>query len=214
MIQTYPYEAKRSALMHSHWQQTSMGVLGKILIWVSGQHSVLWLADLATGKWSINISASDSTNSMIPVAVMELWWWPCYQSCFVLQRYPNVLILTTSNVTGAIDLAFVDRADIKQYIGLPSPAAIYKIYMSCITELMKKGIIYPPQQVCSLHSRPVPSTTGLFPPQQACTLHNRYVPLYRTCIFPPQQVCALHNMSAPSTTGLSLTQQVYLPKNW
>ena len=26
-----------------------------------------------------------------------------------LKRYPNVLILTTSNITGAIDLAFVDR---------------------------------------------------------------------------------------------------------
>ena len=24
-------------------------------------------------------------------------------------RFPNVLVLTTSNVTGAIDLAFVDR---------------------------------------------------------------------------------------------------------
>ena len=26
-----------------------------------------------------------------------------------IKRYPNVVILTTSNVTGAIDLAFVDR---------------------------------------------------------------------------------------------------------
>ena len=26
-----------------------------------------------------------------------------------IKRYPNVMILTTSNVTGAIDLAFVDR---------------------------------------------------------------------------------------------------------
>ena len=51
-------------------------------------------------------------------------------------RYPNVLILTTSNITGAIDLAFVDRADIKQYIGLPTPPAIYHIYRSCIHELM------------------------------------------------------------------------------
>lgn len=52
-------------------------------------------------------------------------------------RNPNVLILTTSNVTGAIDLAFVDRADIKQYIGPPSAAAIFKIYHSCINELMR-----------------------------------------------------------------------------
>lgn len=26
-----------------------------------------------------------------------------------IRRYPNVLILTTSNVTGAIDIAFIDR---------------------------------------------------------------------------------------------------------
>jgi SpoVK/Ycf46/Vps4 family AAA+-type ATPase len=30
-----------------------------------------------------------------------------------LRRHPNVMVLTTSNITEAIDLAFVDRADIK-----------------------------------------------------------------------------------------------------
>jgi hypothetical protein len=50
-----------------------------------------------------------------------------------------VLVLTTSNVTGAIDLAFVDRADIKQYIGPPNQAAIYSIYYSCIQELQRQG---------------------------------------------------------------------------
>ena len=36
-----------------------------------------------------------------------------------LKAHPNVLVLTTSNITGAIDLAFVDRADIKAYVGPP-----------------------------------------------------------------------------------------------
>ena len=36
-----------------------------------------------------------------------------------LKAYPNVLVLTTSNITEAIDLAFVDRADIKAYVGPP-----------------------------------------------------------------------------------------------
>ena len=54
-----------------------------------------------------------------------------------IYRYSNEMILTTSNITGAIDLAFVDRADIKQYIGPPSPAAIFKIYLTCIAELMR-----------------------------------------------------------------------------
>ena len=52
-----------------------------------------------------------------------------------------MMILTTSNVTGAIDLAFVDRADIKQYIGPPSPCAIFKIYHSCLQELMRVSYV-------------------------------------------------------------------------
>lgn len=55
-------------------------------------------------------------------------------SCF---SHSNVVILTTSNVTEKIDLAFVDRADIKQYIGPPSEKGIYNIYLSCLEELMK-----------------------------------------------------------------------------
>lgn len=54
-----------------------------------------------------------------------------------IRNYPNILIFTTSNMTGTIDLAFVDRADIKQYLGLPTIFAIYKIYTSCINELIK-----------------------------------------------------------------------------
>ncbi|XP_030045926.1 pachytene checkpoint protein 2 homolog [Microcaecilia unicolor] len=67
-----------------------------------------------------------------------------------IKRYPNVVILTTSNITEKIDIAFVDRADIKQYIGPPSSAAIFKIYLSCIEELMKCQIIYPRQQLLTL----------------------------------------------------------------
>jgi SpoVK/Ycf46/Vps4 family AAA+-type ATPase len=58
-----------------------------------------------------------------------------------LKRYRNVLILTTSNITDAIDTAFVDRADIKQYIGSPSAAAIHEILRSCVTELARKGLV-------------------------------------------------------------------------
>ena len=58
-----------------------------------------------------------------------------------IKNAPNVLILTTSNITGAIDLAFVDRADIKQYVGPPSQGAIYQIFHSCVQELTRTGII-------------------------------------------------------------------------
>lgn len=69
-----------------------------------------------------------------------------------IKKYPNVMILTTSNITGAIDLAFVDRADIKQYIGLPSPKAIFQIYHSCIIELMRTGIISPVEQMLDIRA--------------------------------------------------------------
>ena len=55
----------------------------------------------------------------------------------MLSRHPNVLILTTSNITGVIDVAFLDRADVRQYIGLPSAAAVYQILYSCIQELIR-----------------------------------------------------------------------------
>ncbi|KPP74392.1 pachytene checkpoint protein 2-like [Scleropages formosus] len=67
-----------------------------------------------------------------------------------IKRHPNVVILTTSNVTEKIDLAFVDRADIKQYIGPPSAEAIFNIYLSCLGELMKCQIIYPRHQLLTM----------------------------------------------------------------
>lgn len=64
-----------------------------------------------------------------------------------LKRYPNVLIMATSNVTEAIDLAFVDRADIKQFIGPPPVKGIYKILKSCIMELCRTNIILPSEEI-------------------------------------------------------------------
>eukprot|EP00741_Cyanophora_paradoxa_P008361 tig00001302_g8088.t1 len=60
-----------------------------------------------------------------------------------LKEHKNVLVLTTSNITEAIDVAFVDRADLKQYIGPPSARARYQILRSCVAELMRCGIIAP-----------------------------------------------------------------------
>ncbi|KAI9238823.1 MAG: thyroid hormone receptor interactor 13 [Podila humilis] len=60
-----------------------------------------------------------------------------------LKQKRNVLILTTSNITEAIDIAFVDRADIKMYIGLPSANAIYSMFKASLDELQRAGIIQP-----------------------------------------------------------------------
>lgn len=57
-----------------------------------------------------------------------------------LRKHPNVLVLTTSNLSSAIDTAFVDRADLKQYIGFPSQVAIFHIFKSAIDELIKVNL--------------------------------------------------------------------------
>ncbi|KAM0893944.1 hypothetical protein ACQ4PT_024834 [Festuca glaucescens] len=62
-----------------------------------------------------------------------------------LKAWPNVIILTTSNITTAIDIAFVDRADIKAYVGPPTLQARYEILRSCIQELFRVGILASPQ---------------------------------------------------------------------
>jgi hypothetical protein len=46
------------------------------------------------------------------------------------------------------DSAFVDRADIVQYIDLPPPEAIYVILRSCLLELIARGVVAP--AVCFL----------------------------------------------------------------
>lgn len=58
-----------------------------------------------------------------------------------IKKYPNVLIIATSNLTKSIDLAFLDRADIVQFVGQPSVTAIYKILSSAVVELALKGLI-------------------------------------------------------------------------
>ena len=58
-----------------------------------------------------------------------------------LKAHPNVMVLTTSNITEAIDLAFVDRADIKAFIGPPPLHARYEILRTCVQELQRVGIV-------------------------------------------------------------------------
>lgn len=54
---------------------------------------------------------------------------------------PNCLLITTSNLSGAIDVAFVDRADIRAHVGLPSEHARFDIVASCVREMMRVGLV-------------------------------------------------------------------------
>jgi hypothetical protein len=61
-----------------------------------------------------------------------------------LKRFPNVLVLTTSNVTAAIDTAFTDRADLKVYVGNPSVCGRYEILRSAVAELARAELLSLP----------------------------------------------------------------------
>ncbi|KAI9032270.1 pachytene checkpoint protein 2 [Hyaloraphidium curvatum] len=80
-----------------------------------------------------------------------------------IKRRKNVLIMCTSNITEAIDLAFVDRADIKMHIGNPSTAAAYAILASAIQELIRTRIIgaTTASQQESLYAPPNKRDSGL-----------------------------------------------------
>jgi hypothetical protein len=58
-----------------------------------------------------------------------------------LRFLPNVLVIATTNLTASVDAAFLDRADLKIYIGLPCLQARYEILRSCLDELARVGIL-------------------------------------------------------------------------
>ncbi|GAO47163.1 AAA-domain-containing protein [Saitoella complicata NRRL Y-17804] len=87
-----------------------------------------------------------------------------------LRRRRNVLVLTTSNLLEAMDPAFVDRADIKQYVGAPSTNAIYTILRSCVNEMIRVGIVSSPTPIPSYAE----ASIGLYsqPNAPASVLYN------------------------------------------
>ncbi|XP_017073554.1 pachytene checkpoint protein 2 homolog [Drosophila eugracilis] len=58
-----------------------------------------------------------------------------------IKFFPNVLIFATSNLAQSIDLAFLDRADIRLFIGYPGMSAIRAIYKSMLFELMSAKVL-------------------------------------------------------------------------
>ena len=58
-----------------------------------------------------------------------------------LIAYPNVIVFATSNLSDHLDLAFVDRADLKVFMGLPCLEARVSILCSCVEELCRVHIL-------------------------------------------------------------------------
>jgi SpoVK/Ycf46/Vps4 family AAA+-type ATPase len=64
-----------------------------------------------------------------------------------LKRFPNVLVLATSNLSAAIDVAFLDRADISRLVGPPDVGARYTILAASLSELMRTHLVVPKQHL-------------------------------------------------------------------
>ncbi|KAL9022551.1 MAG: hypothetical protein Q9185_000261, partial [Variospora sp. 1 TL-2023] len=63
-----------------------------------------------------------------------------------LGRHSNVIVFCTSNLIDTIDLAILDRIDIKQYLPGPSTKTRYEIFRRCYLDLFRCGILLPNQQ--------------------------------------------------------------------
>ena len=49
-----------------------------------------------------------------------------------LRNNPNVMILATSNLSDSIDEAFLDRADLKRFVGNPGEESRFFILQDCL----------------------------------------------------------------------------------
>ncbi|KAH7879535.1 P-loop containing nucleoside triphosphate hydrolase protein [Lentinula edodes] len=74
-----------------------------------------------------------------------------------LKHRKNVLVMSTSNLVKAIDSAFVDRADIVQYVDLPPREAVYEILRTSLCEIINRGINVPSLQEALIYERTAPA---------------------------------------------------------
>ncbi|RNF10691.1 putative ATPase protein [Trypanosoma rangeli] len=58
-----------------------------------------------------------------------------------LQRRHNVVVFATTNITGAIDVAFIDRADKKIFIGAPGFQARLELLKTGTQEMIRRGLV-------------------------------------------------------------------------
>nr|XP_002125442.1 pachytene checkpoint protein 2 homolog [Ciona intestinalis] len=134
--------------LFSKWFSESGKLVMKMFQKVEGlasdpHHFVCLLIDEVESLTAARSSASAGTEPSDAIRVVNA----VLTQLDRLKRYNNVLILTTSNVTGKIDCAFVDRADIRFFIGFPSAEAVYSILRTCILELCRARVMKMPQEI-------------------------------------------------------------------
>jgi MoxR-like ATPase len=92
-----------------------------------------------------------------------------------LKRHRNALVLTTSNLSDAIDPAFVDRADINCLVGHPGTEARYAMLASCLAEMMRTGLVEPRERLFSF------ATASAVAADDPPSVSHRLLLLARSC---------------------------------
>ncbi|KAG0638875.1 P-loop containing nucleoside triphosphate hydrolase protein [Tuber brumale] len=119
-----------------------------------------------------------------------------------LRHKHNVIVLTTSNLLEAMDTAFLDRADIKQYVNAPTASAIYIILRTCLNELIRCGLIEeqtpipcPEEARMNIFSQPNAPSSRLWRCANGCTSFSgrtlRRLPVLMHAGYIQQEKCTL-----------------------
>lgn len=140
-------EAKTSYLVEVHSDQlfskwfsessTNVGLLFKYVNELStrSEHVFVLLDEVESLAASRDSTASTEPSDAVRVVNSLL------TAIDSLRAIPNCLVLCTSNLTQRIDGAFLDRVDLRQYVGLPSLRSRIEILQSCVNELVHKEIV-------------------------------------------------------------------------
>lgn len=133
-------EVNANALFSKWFSESSKNVdelFSEIRTMAAGNQLVCVLIDEVESISSSRAASAAGTEPSDALRVVNV----LLTSIDSLRLFSNVLIIATSNLKDHIDPAFLDRADVRQFIGLPPLPARYEILRSGVNELIRRGIL-------------------------------------------------------------------------
>lgn len=93
-------------------------------------------------KQSTRVNDSPSRVKKAHKLTSSVMQYPWIESLTAIAPQPSTPSNFLAHYIHSLMFLYICRADIKQYIGLPSVNAVFSIYHSCITELMRVRIFF------------------------------------------------------------------------
>jgi SpoVK/Ycf46/Vps4 family AAA+-type ATPase len=126
-IEVEPHALARAALGTS--QRAVRDLLGETVAGYAAQHPLIVLLDevetLAADRSKLSLEANPIDVHRATDAILA-------QLDQLAATYPKLLFIATSNFTRAVDAAFLSRADLVEYIGLPNANACHRILTNTV----------------------------------------------------------------------------------